>query len=498
MTSQVSLTKSPRRTSRTKSGPKTSSPRRPRRTRRPVKPGLLAGLGVVGMEKIEPVVLAALISSDPLLLIGLHGTGKSYLLNRVSQALKLEWRHYNASLLNYDDLVGYPLPDADGQLRYVQTPASIWGAQIVFVDEISRCRPDMQNKLFPIIHERRVQGILLDRLIYRWSAMNPPAGDFDVATDDVAGYIGSEPLDPALADRFAFVVEMPAWGHYNKKQQEAIILCADDPVDPEAAAALRAFLKVARPVFHDVRRNFAIPLATYVRHLSALLAKADVDLSPRRTTCLLRNILSVHAARVTIDSSSDLMGSTFLALTHSLPQRAGGMAINPVSVLGAHKEAWRLASMDSAGVSEAIMLEKNPLKRVMLAMKAELMPQGEFSTIVADAIADMPEGARYATATALFESGPAGRLVAAVAEQCAKLYAYVADQMDAERTLGREDHLVAQKIKEHLTGCDKVESRRRSNLLNNLFGEERLLSRSDMRTLVREWTNAWKTIKEQS
>ena len=74
--------------------------------------------------------------------------------------------------------------------------------EAVFVDEISRCRPDLQNKLFPIIHERRVQGIALDRLVYRWSAMNPPPSEED---DDEPTYRGSEALDVALADRFAFV-----------------------------------------------------------------------------------------------------------------------------------------------------------------------------------------------------------------------------------------------------------------------------------------------------
>lgn len=37
-------------------------------------PSLLADLGVIGMEPIEPVVLAALITGEPLLLIGPHGT----------------------------------------------------------------------------------------------------------------------------------------------------------------------------------------------------------------------------------------------------------------------------------------------------------------------------------------------------------------------------------------------------------------------------------------
>jgi len=295
------------------------------------------------MERIEPVILAALVSGDPLLLIGPHGTGKSYLLNRISQALDLKWRHYNASLLNYDDLVGYPLPRDNGELQYVQTPASIWGAQIAFIDEISRCRPDMQNKLFPIIHERRVQGILLDDLIYRWSAMNPPANDADGATDDVASYIGSEPLDPALADRFAFIVEVPTWDQLNQRQQDAVILCRGEPVDRPTATAFRAFLDTARPLFESIRRQYEVPLASYVRNLAKLLGKVNLGISPRRATLLLRNIIAVHAARAAGNEEADLKGSAFLAISHSLPQRAGGSLISPVSLLGAHNEAWRLS-----------------------------------------------------------------------------------------------------------------------------------------------------------
>ena len=142
-------------------------PGRQRRTGCPDSVSVLAQLGIVGIEEIEPIVLAALISGEPMLLIGKHGSGKSYLLARVCEAMDLTWRHYNASLLNFDDLVGYPLPDEQGTLRYVQTPSSVWEAQAVFIDEISRCRPDLQNKLFPIIHERRVQGIELTKLVYR-------------------------------------------------------------------------------------------------------------------------------------------------------------------------------------------------------------------------------------------------------------------------------------------------------------------------------------------
>jgi len=160
---------------------------------RPARHSPLRALGIVGYDQVEPVVLAALATQTPLLLIGAHGTAKSLLLARLAQALGLAWRHYNASLVNYDDLIGYPVPEADGTLRFVQTPASIWDAEVVFVDELSRARPDMLNRLFPIIHERVVQGMPLPKLAHRWAAMNPPATDQNDASD----YLGSEPLDPA-------------------------------------------------------------------------------------------------------------------------------------------------------------------------------------------------------------------------------------------------------------------------------------------------------------
>ena len=124
-----------------------------------------ASLGVYGFAKRELPILAALVTEDPLLLIGLSGTGKTYLLNSISEALGLEHRHYNASLISFDDLVGFPYPDdAKESVRFLQTPATIWGAESVLVDEISRCKPEHQNRLFSRVHERRVQGIALESL----------------------------------------------------------------------------------------------------------------------------------------------------------------------------------------------------------------------------------------------------------------------------------------------------------------------------------------------
>jgi hypothetical protein len=37
---------------------------------------------------------------------------------------------------------------------YLETPATIWQAEAVLFDEVSRCRPELQNKLFPLVHEK--------------------------------------------------------------------------------------------------------------------------------------------------------------------------------------------------------------------------------------------------------------------------------------------------------------------------------------------------------
>ena len=173
-----------------------------------MKTRYLQALGVYGYEAVEPIVLAALVTEDPLLLIGKAGTGKTYLLNSLSEALNLEHRHYNASLISFDDLVGFPYPDAEnGGVKFLETPATVWGAESVLIDEISRCKPEHQNRLFALVHERKVQGIPLPNLRYRWAAMNPCTTDQGSLED----YAGSEPLDPALADRFSLFIWSGDW-----------------------------------------------------------------------------------------------------------------------------------------------------------------------------------------------------------------------------------------------------------------------------------------------
>ena len=91
--------------------------------------GLLASLGLHGLAHLDAPVLAALASETPMLLIGPHGSAKSALLERLAAALRLEHRHYNASLISQYGAGNVPL--APGT---VQKAAAHDAAAVVVVD----------------------------------------------------------------------------------------------------------------------------------------------------------------------------------------------------------------------------------------------------------------------------------------------------------------------------------------------------------------------------
>ena len=450
---------------------------------------LLARLGLHGLSSMEPVILAALATEEPLLLIGPHGTAKSLLLTRIAEALELDWRHYNASLLNFDDLVGFPLPGPDRTLEYVRTPAAIWGAGAVIFDEISRCRPDIQNKLFPIIHERKAQGLPIEGLRHRWAAMNPP-----MMEEDEDGYLGSEPLDPALADRFAFIVPMPGWEQLSERDQLAIIRADHTDVEPTSGAALRSAIDATKAKIDPLRDAIGERVADHVRVLLALLAQARLCLSPRRAGMLSRAVIAVHAASLSLDPGAAIAESALLALLSNLPQRAQGLKIQETKVLLAHKEAWRLAGVKPGDPLRAVLLAADPLERVRLAVAARKIRKGDFSGIVADALAQLPPGAREAAAVHLFETGAVGRLNAAVAEQAAEIYQHVATPQAFSETQHATGSRFQtwKRIKDLLSRLDADDPRAHlcANAIAAAYARKQLTCPEDAEQAFRAWHSA--------
>ena len=336
-------------------------------------------LGLYGWKRAEPVLLAALLSEEPLLLVGAHGCAKSFVLERLAESLGMAFRSYNASLINYDDLVGVPMPDATRtKLDSLASPESIWDAEVVFIDEISRTRPELQNKLFPIIYDRRVQGRRLSRLVDRWAAMNPPPTDEELEGDDGL-YLGSEPLDAALADRFPYILSVPDWDDLSPSDQKKVL--ADQFAGRhEFPVAIHELVAEARTRYEALVPELTPRLTSYVVTLVPKLRAAHFDVSTRRATMLLRCVIAVHAARDVLakrtgGEAPQLYDSALLALLNTLPDRAR-RTLNAAELTALCKAAWDISVLDEDDPFVQLMKIDDPVLRLrrMVARRIAVPP----------------------------------------------------------------------------------------------------------------------------
>lgn len=352
-------------------------------------------LGLYGWGRYEPVLLAALLSEEPLLLVGPHGCAKSFVLERLAESLGMAYRFYNASLINYDDLVGVPLPDASRtKLEYLASPESIWDAQVVFIDEISRTRPELQNKLFPIVYDKRVQGRPLKRLVYRWAAMNPPPTEQELE-DDEGLYLGSEPLDAALADRFPYILSVPDWDALSDADREHV-LSDQFAGRHEFPVAIGELVAEAKTCYDAMVPALSRPLAPYVAALVPKLRAAKYDVSTRRATMLLRCAIAVHAARTVLarwtgEKDPRLYDSALLALLGNLPDRAR-RKINTAEVTAICKVVWDVVGLDVGDPLRELMLISDPVLRLrrMVAGKGMIAPDRAAAVIGEGVAAEKP------------------------------------------------------------------------------------------------------------
>lgn len=369
---------------------------------------LTSHLQVHGWQHLDAILLAALMTEAPLLLVGAHGTAKTYLVERIASTLGLTFRHYNASLINYDDLVGIPLPDEENrQLRFISTEGAIWDAEFVFFDEISRCRPDLQNKLFPIIHEKRIVGIQLENLRFRWAAMNPPSSDdpdIDASTTEM--YLGSEPLDPALTDRFPLVIPVPTWEQLSNADRRKLIALNGDKTQLETIEySLSELVEMGQVNLKYTRDIWADRLTDYIIYVMDLLEKAKLPQSPRRARMLSHTIVAIHSARMVLEGEdADFAESAELGLLYGLPQAASEVPPAPATVLSIHRQAWEIANcMDDANW-RAVMQETDPIKRVVIADELGFTDE-DISQLVTQALnVPQSEAEKVALATAMFLS----------------------------------------------------------------------------------------------
>jgi len=342
--------------------------------------GILDDLGIHGWQKLEPVILASLATKSSLVLIGDHGTGKSMLLERLATAMSLNFRHYNASTINFDDLVGFPAPQ-DGRITYLRTPLDAWDAQAIFIDEISRCRIDMQNRLFPLIHEKKLQGHALHNLEYCWSAMNPPNGE----------YLGSNQLDPAFADRFHWLIHVPPV--IDMLDQMKII--EGTSITSGASQRLQDIIRDIRSRMHLITCSFSKLLKPFVQALMGTLDRAGYPISLRRASIIYHNMLALLATGRFVDLNK--MCET--ALTCSLPQNAD-KAPSYATITQAIKASKELLNIQLDPILKQLLIEKDPLHRIRISLKGK--KEEIITATILDAHASLQYGKRLALSYHLF------------------------------------------------------------------------------------------------
>lgn len=355
-------------------------------------------LGVLGWHHLDPLLLAALALEAPVLLVGGHGTGKTLLVERVAAALGQEFRHYNASLLNYDDLVGIPLPDADGGLRFVGTAGAVWGAEFAFFDEINRCAPELQNKMFPIVHERRIAGHSLSALQHRWAAMNPPN------SEEHDHYLGVEELDPALADRFVFIVRTPGWSQLERDERLALAAGTVDGAQLEPGALADA-VALVRAALAD--RSDLDLLAEWAVSVADILAPTEARISPRRVRMLTRAAQAVAVSHDVLGRNIALEDAAELALLNCLPHVALGVEISYARVIGAHRQAWEVMGEQDSGLA-VLLQQPDPVERIRMGLAMDL-DERALSRLITAGVHDQPSRGDKVALSVVLTRALAGR-----------------------------------------------------------------------------------------
>ncbi len=304
-------------------------------------------LGVHGLDGIEDAIIAALVTGDPLLLVGRHGSAKTLLAARVACELGLSFHAYDASKALFEDVLGFPDPRglAEGRLDYVPTPISIWDKEFILVDELSRATPNLQSKWLEVVRSRRLMGKAVPNLSHVWAAMNPP------------DYLGAQPLDDALLGRFAWVLRVPEAHELAPDALRAVIETVGDDDAPAmgrsprrcGASGLGDVVRSARLQIPAVEASIGPRTTAYLAAVATAMRLSRVSLDGRRLGFLRRNALALAAVRALQGGPAALeperLETTLLeALRWGVPFAAEERPPGEHVVLGTHRTAWRLMS----------------------------------------------------------------------------------------------------------------------------------------------------------
>jgi MoxR-like ATPase len=280
---------------------------------------LLERLAIFGWkEKDENLILSSLLTGDPLLLIGNHGSAKTHIANKIAQALRRPFLVYDASKAMFEDVLGYPNIEKlkQGIVEYVPSKVTIWDKELILIDELNRAIPELQSKWLEIIRSRKIMGFPT-KVKWVWAAMNP------------LSYSATQVLDEALIGRFAIFIYPPDVLQMNEEDRIKVtthINGDDAPSISEWSQGIKLETvtedeviqtgEQLEKILRTAAKNFN-QLKTQIKTLSEFLAKfadlllretkGEVALDGRRLGFIYRNILanrSIELAKAEISQTA--------------------------------------------------------------------------------------------------------------------------------------------------------------------------------------------------
>jgi len=304
---------------------------------------VLEQCGVYGWKEAdENLVIASLLTGDPLLLIGNHGCAKTHVANKIAQALKRRFLVYDASKAMFEDILGYPNVEQlkHGVVEYVPSPVTIWDKEMILIDELNRAVPELQSKWLEAIRSRKIMGFPT-QVKWVWAAMNPMS------------YSGTNQLDEALVGRFALFLYPPdilqmdeadrirVANHINGDDAPGLSEWTDSanktisPHDLETVGGeLHQILKLAAQYFLRLREQMP-SLAEFLAKFADLLvreSKGEVALDGRRLGFIHRNLLANRAVELAKTEVLQADLPDFVASARYVVQASVPVGLNEASI----------------------------------------------------------------------------------------------------------------------------------------------------------------------
>ena len=157
-------------------------------------------------SEIETTLIEFMKHEFNVLLIGLHGGGKTTVIEAIAAKLGLRLGCFSIPTTDvYADLTGIPVPNRDeGVIEFFYNQI-LDEYDIIFFDEFNRPpHPKAMGAVMELVQKKSINGRKFNRLKAVWAAINPPE----------SGYVVDD-IDPAIIDRFHAFVELP-WVYHRK------------------------------------------------------------------------------------------------------------------------------------------------------------------------------------------------------------------------------------------------------------------------------------------